>query len=432
MARISGTELARRAGTTLTQVERLVELEILAHDDGDAFGLPDIQRVRLVRALDDAGISPESLGRAISEGHLSFGFVDTMWPEPPALTERTFRSVASDLDFDPDALVRLYSMWGLPRPSPDESVREDDAAIFADFGVSIPADALNELTMMRSARTLGESLRKVADTARSFFNTYFEEPALKNGMSRQQIIDMLAQVNSFMGPSLDRWVLWLLHRHSEHNQTEYIIEHVEIAVDKSSAGEPRAHKSSAIVFFDLTGYTQLTEERGDAAAADFALRLAELVQEVAARYNGRPVKLLGDGVMLHFAAPPDAVMCAFELVDRTLKAGLPPAHVGVNAGPVIVRDGDYFGRTVNIASRIADYARSHEILVTPEVKAATGAEPIQYESIGPVLLQGVRDKVTLFLATRADMETRTGAGQTTARGHPGLKDPGAGQTLRET
>ncbi|MBA2274957.1 MAG: adenylate/guanylate cyclase domain-containing protein [Actinobacteria bacterium] len=432
MARISGTELARRAGTTLTQVERLVELEILAHDDGDAFGLPDIQRVRLVRALDDAGISPESLGRAISEGHLSFGFVDTMWPEPPALTERTFRSVASDLDFDPDALVRLYSMWGLPRPSPDESVREDDAAIFADFGVSIPADALNELTMMRSARTLGESLRKVADTARSFFNTYFEEPALKNGMSRQQIIDMLAQVNSFMGPSLDRWVLWLLHRHSEHNQTEYIIEHVEIAVDKSSAGEPRAHKSSAIVFFDLTGYTQLTEERGDAAAADFALRLAELVQEVAARYNGRPVKLLGDGVMLHFAAPPDAVMCAFELVDRTLEAGLPPAHVGVNAGPVIVRDGDYFGRTVNIASRIADYARSHEILVTPEVKAATGAEPIQYESIGPVLLQGVRDKVTLFLATRADMETRTGAGQTTARGHPGLKDPGAGQTLRET
>lgn len=310
-------------------------------------------------------------------------------------------------------------MWGLPRPSPDDSVREDDAAIFADFGVSIPADALNELTMMRSARTLGESLRKVAETARSFFNTYFEEPALKNGMSRQQIIDLLAQVNSFMGPSLDRWVLWLLHRHSEHNQTEYIVEHVEMAVDESSAGEPRAHKSSAIVFFDLTGYTQLTEERGDAAAADFALRLAELVQEVAARYNGRPVKLLGDGVMLHFADSSDAVMCAFELVERTLEAGLPPAHVGVNAGPVIVRDGDYFGRTVNIASRIADYARPHEICVTPEVKDATQSEPIDYEEIGPVVLQGLRDKVTLFLASRADMEAGTGPGRTNDGGHPG-------------
>ncbi len=400
-------------------MNRLVELEILAHDGGDAFGLPDIQRVRLIRALDDAGISPESLARAIAEGHLSLGFVDTMWPEPPALTERTFRSVASELGFEPDALVRLYSMWGLPRPSPDDSVREDDAAIFADFGVSIPADALNELTMMRSARTLGESLRKVADTARSFFNTYFEEPALKNGMSRQQIIDLLAQVNSFMGPSLDRWVLWLLHRHSEHNQTEYIVEHVEMAVDESSAGEPRAHKSSAIVFFDLTGYTQLTEERGDAAAADFALRLAELVQEVAARYNGRPVKLLGDGVMLHFADSSDAVMCAFELVERTLEAGLPPAHVGVNAGPVIVRDGDYFGRTVNIASRIADYARPYEICVTPEVKDATQSEPIDYEEIGPVVLQGLRDKVTLFLASRADMEAGTGPGKTNEGGHPG-------------
>lgn len=400
-------------------MNRLVELEILARDGGDMFGLPDIQRVRLIRALDDAGISPESLARAIAEGHLSLGFVDTMWPEPPALTERTFRSVASELGFEPDALVRLYSMWGLPRPSPDDSVREDDAAIFADFGVSIPADALNELTMMRSARTLGESLRKVADTARSFFNTYFEEPALKNGMSRQQIIDLLAQVNSFMGPSLDRWVLWLLHRHSEHNQTEYIVEHVEMAVDESSAGEPRAHKSSAIVFFDLTGYTQLTEERGDAAAADFALRLAELVQEVAARYNGRPVKLLGDGVMLHFADSSDVVMCAFELVERTLEAGLPPAHVGVNAGPVIVRDGDYFGRTVNIASRIADYARPYEICVTPEVKDATQSEPIDYEEIGPVVLQGLRDKVTLFLASRADMEAGTGPGKTNEGGHPG-------------
>lgn len=410
MAVISGAELARRAGTTRNQVDRLVELEILAHDGRDTFGLPDIQRVRLVRALDDAGITPELLARAIAEGHLSLGFVDTMWPEPPALTDKTFRSVASELGFEPDALVRLYSMWGLPRPTPDDSVREDDAAIFADFGVSIPADALNEPTMMRSARTLGESLRKVADTARSFFDTYFEGPALENGMSRQQIIDLLAQVNSFMGPSLDRWVLWLLHRHSEHNQTEYILEHVEMAVDESSAGQPRPHKSSAIVFFDLTGYTQLTEERGDAAAADFALRLAELVQEVSARYNGRPVKLLGDGVMLHFASTSDAVMCAFELVDRTLEAGLPPAHVGVNAGPVIVRDGDYFGRTVNLASRVADYARPHEICVTPEVKDATESEPIAYEEIGPVALQGVREKVTLFLASPADIETGMGAG----------------------
>ena len=418
MAGISGAELARRAGTTRRRVRHLVELELLNQRDGEVFALSDIQRVRLIGAFDDAGISPESLARAITEGHLSLGFVDTMWPEPPALTEKTFRAVAAELGLDPEAVVRLYSMWGLPRPDPDDCVREDDAVIFADFAVSVPADALNEITMMRSARTLGESLRKVADTARSFFNTYFEEPALRNGMSRQQVIDTLAQVNSLMGPSLDRWVLWLLHRHSEHNQMEYIIEHLEMAVDESTAGEPRAHKSSAIAFLDLTGYTQLTEERGDAAAADYALRLAELVQEVAGRYNGRPVKLLGDGVMLHFSSASDAVMCAFELLDRTLESGLPPAHMGVNAGPVIVRDGDYFGRTVNIASRTADYARAQEVLVTSEVKDATVSSPIEYAAIGPVALQGVREKVTLFLASRA-AEVGSPTPQTTLRGDVG-------------
>jgi adenylate cyclase len=72
--------------------------------------------------------------------------------------------------------------------------------------------------------------------------------------------------------------------------------------------------------------------------------------------------------------------------------------VGVNAGPVIFRDGDYFGRTVNVAARIADYARPGEVLVTEPVRAATGDRPLQFESLHPVPLKGVSEAVQLYRA----------------------------------
>ena len=84
-----------------------------------------------------------------------------------------------------------------------------------------------------------------------------------------------------------------------------------------------------------------------------SLKLAELVSEVASRHKGHVVKMLGDGVHFHFEDPHDAVTASLEIVDTVRPAGLPPAHVGVNAGPMIYEEGDYFGRTVNIAARIA-------------------------------------------------------------------------------
>ena len=74
-----------------------------------------------------------------------------------------------------------------------------------------------------------------------------------------------------------------------------------------------------------------------------------------------PVKWLGDGVMVYFREPAGAVLAALEMVEQLPEAGLPPAHVGVAAGPVVVQGGDYSGRTVNLAARIAAYARAGRV-----------------------------------------------------------------------
>jgi adenylate cyclase len=153
-------------------------------------------------------------------------------------------------------------------------------------------------------------------------------------------------------------------------------------------------------FLDVTGYTTLTAERGDAAAAQLADTLGRLVQRAALAHAGRPVKWLGDGVMVHFRDPGPATVAALVMAERIVAAGLPPAHVGIHAGPVIFQDGDYYGQTVNLAARIAGYARPGEVVVSDAVVEAAAGSPVEFTEIGPVELKGVPGTVRLYAAQR--------------------------------
>jgi class 3 adenylate cyclase len=120
--------------------------------------------------------------------------------------------------------------------------------------------------------------------------------------------------------------------------------------------------------------------------------------------------------MFHFPQPAGAVTCALDLIEDAPAAGMPPAHVGVNAGPVIFRDGDYFGRTVNVAARIAAYAGPGQVLVSDEVIEAGPADAVAFEEIGPVALKGVAIPVRLHRAIRASIDSES-KGPRGARSH---------------
>jgi adenylate cyclase len=94
------------------------------------------------------------------------------------------------------------------------------------------------------------------------------------------------------------------------------------------------------------------------------------------------------------------VLAAVEMVEVVDRHGLPPAHVGIHAGPVVFQDGDYFGRTVNLAARIAEYARPGEVVVSQEVVDAAGGAPVRFAEIGPVELKGVPGMLRLHTARR--------------------------------
>lgn len=93
------------------------------------------------------------------------------------------------------------------------------------------------------------------------------------------------------------------------------------------------------------------------------------------------------------------MLCGLELVERVEKAGLPPARVGIAAGPVVFREGDWYGRVVNVAARVMDRAKPREILATEEVVSASKADRVGFEDVGPLELKGVATPVTLWLVS---------------------------------
>jgi adenylate cyclase len=164
----------------------------------------------------------------------------------------------------------------------------------------------------------------------------------------------------------------------------------------------RIERPPAVCFVDLTGFTRLTEEQGDEVAARLAANLAALVEEISRRHGGRAVRWLGDGGMFLFADPEAAVLAALEMVERAPAAGLPPTHIGIQAGPVLLQDGDVYGMTVNVAARLADLAEAGQVLTSEETVAQAQAPELRFEQIGPASLEGVVEPVMLYRAGHAE------------------------------
>jgi adenylate cyclase len=243
-------------------------------------------------------------------------------------------------------------------------------------------------------------MRLAAQVENEAYRARFEEPVLAAGLGQRQAMERASEVAAQFVPLVDRALMAIYRRQQELIWTEHQVENIEAALEEAGA-IPRPDRVPAMCFLDLAGYTRLTEERGDAAAAALAESLAVLVDRSARAHGGVPVKWLGDGVMVHYRTPAGAVRSALELVEQLPEAGLPPAHVGVAAGPVVVQGGDYFGRTVNLASRVAAHAQAGQVLVTATVAQAWHGDGVSFTDLGDLRLRGFSAQVRVLEAVPA-------------------------------
>lgn len=153
---------------------------------------------------------------------------------------------------------------------------------------------------------------------------------------------------------------------------------------------------ATIGFIDLAGFTALTETHGDVEAADLVERFVGLAED-ALGSGDRLVKSIGDAVMLLSADPAAGVALIAGIVDRCYESELfPSPRQGVHHGSVVLRRGDVFGTTVNIAARVADRARADQVLATAEVARAAAAAGFAVTSLGSAALRNISDPIEVF------------------------------------
>jgi adenylate cyclase len=390
-------EAAERAGVNPDEVRRLAELGIVSPGADDRFTPGDVRRVGLVNSLVAAGVPLDGLGAAIRSGQVSLDFLDApAFERFSALSGVTFAQFAERAEVPVQLLMLIREAAGSSAPLPIDRIRDEELP-YAEFIEAQVKAGFRPAAIQQLLRVQGDSLRRMAETEAAWWESEVITPAVEAGKRPDEILGIdFGDRMSVLG---EQALLGMYHLQQTQAWTANIIGGLEMLL--AAAGlHSRLEHPPAMCFLDITGYTRLTQERGDAAAAQLAEQLGRLVQRTSVKHGGRPVKWLGDGVMFFFKDPGPGVVAALEMVAGVAGAGLPPAHVGLHAGPVIFQEGDYYGQTVNVASRIGEYARPGEVLVSQEVVDASSAAEVAFREIGPVELKGVAGAMRLHAASR--------------------------------
>lgn len=399
--RLTRAELVERTGASAELVTQLVDAGMLTEGADLRHPLGDIHRVRIARAFVDSGIPLEALRRAAAAGTITFDYYDRLHPTPGPRSVRTYGDVKADVGDQAGLLGQLFAAFGLAEPDPESRLEEAEERMLLDLLSIVRATGERDLSL-RVIRLLADATRRSVEAVMTVYDEavhHVIEPA--EGLPSQAVYERYLEPWTRFAQIAAPVNRWLTERHLSHAIDAYSVDSTEHYLALSGFVPKRTEMPPAVAFVDLSGFTRLAEERGDERVASLALDFGQLAEQHAEAEDGRMVKLLGDGALLRFPSAPAAVRATLSLLDALARAGMPPGHAGIHAGPIIVRDGDIFGRTVNLASRIADVAESGQLLVTAEVASSLGSESITLTPAGSAQLQGIAEPVPLLRVTRS-------------------------------
>jgi adenylate cyclase len=353
-------------------------------------GAARAERAALLGQLAEEGVALSELRRSTASGTILYLAADRVigGPERYTAAEVVERSGVSE-----EFLLAARRAMGLPIPEPDEAVYTDAEVETARMALVARSAGIPDEELFDLLRVLGRGLGQAAESLRALPLKLVLEP----GMSESELAHGYADAAGALYPLVDPLVSSMLALHLRHATQSTVVNELE-----RLGGRLPGSREVAVCFADLVGFTRLGEEVPADELGHLAVRLEKLAAD-AAKPPVRLVKTIGDAAMLTSPAPELLLDAALELIDAADAEGeeFPQLRAGAAVGLALPRAGDWFGRPVNLASRITGIARPGSVLVEREVREAV-AGPYRWSYAGERRLKGIREPVPLFRARRGD------------------------------
>jgi len=347
------------------------------------------EREALLKQLAADGVPLAELKRSSNDGTILFLAAERVLSGGRRYTAAQISELTGvDLDF----LVAVRRAMGMPIPAADEALYTEDELESVRMTSAFGEAGVSEEEILELTRVLGRGLSQAAEAMRAVVLRLVLEP----GVSEQELAQRYAAATSELSPMLGPLIANLLTLHLRQ-----MVQGEAINAAERTGGQLPGSREIAVGFADLVGFTRLGEEVAPEELGRLSARLEILASEVV-EPPVRLVKTIGDAVMLASADSATLLNSLLTLIDAADAEGdeFPQLRAGAALGPALSRAGDWFGRPVNLASRITGIARPGSVLVDRELREGT-REDYRWSYAGVRRLRGIREPVALYRVRRS-------------------------------
>ena len=330
--------------------------------------LPDERSREARRALlDDLhedGVELEDLREAVRDQRLALVPVERLLGGRPRYSAR---EIAEETGLDLQTLLATRRALGLAVPDADDRAFGEEDLEAARIQQRVNDAGFDREHLLETNRVLGRGMARYVEALR----TTIAETILEPDSDEHELGRRFAAVGSELVPLNAPWMEYVFALHLRQ-----MLRNEAVTLQERAAGRGES-RQAAVAFADMVGFTELGETVDVEELSDVAARLSRLAGELVDP-PVRLVKVIGDAVMLVAPRPAELVATAVELVERAEATdGFPPLRAGVAFGPAANHFGDWYGSTVNLASRLTARARPSSVLATEAVREAVGEDGLQ-------------------------------------------------------
>jgi adenylate cyclase len=389
-SRLGGLSLqdaAERVGVSTSTLSRWARQGLIPQHNGK-WSAAAVSHARIVARLRERGHSLKEIRQASDEGRLAYGYIEALFDAGGEVY--SIRQVARDTGLEPALIGRIIAALGTG-PARVETISAEDVQLLRYIAAVLEA-GLPLVALLQLVRVYGQAMAQVADAEVRLFHLYVHEPLMRSGATGVEMADEMLELSRQLLPLSSPVMDGVHQRYLQHFLEQDVVGHMETDLEDETVDLGRMRV--AIAFADLAGYTRLTEEAGELEAVDAVERFVEAIGATLPD-DARVIKTIGDEAMIVGA---DAARLAEWAVRfHGEHEGSTLTRIAVHHGNALYRDGDYYGRDVNIAARVAARAAGGEVLVTrPVVEQAPG--DLEFERIAEVRLKGFTESTEIFIA----------------------------------